>query len=230
MKKYFTLIELLVVIAIIAILAAMLLPALNQARERSRMSKCTANVKNVATLLQMYADDNEGRLPVSYVNPDDADFSWSVMMVKAGYFNNITDPVLFCPKNQRVITTSNARYYCYGLVTDVTNANLERLYRSTKNRSNTSGLILLGDASVRTAGSPDFWQGLYNQTYTTYNGAPFLVHLNSAPYAFLDGHVTSLRPSDFPSTTDHKYFWVGHNTTTARFRGYKLSDGTLVTY
>lgn len=56
-RHSFTLIELLIVIAIIAILAAMLLPALNQARERARESQCANNKKQTILAQIQYAGD-----------------------------------------------------------------------------------------------------------------------------------------------------------------------------
>ena len=65
MKRKFTLIELLVVIAIIAILAAMLLPALQQARERAHGSKCVSNLKQMLTVGNLYLGDNANFWPVA---------------------------------------------------------------------------------------------------------------------------------------------------------------------
>ena len=57
--RIFTLIELLIVVAVIAILAAMLLPALNSAREKARGISCLNNHNTIGKAVQMYVSDNQ---------------------------------------------------------------------------------------------------------------------------------------------------------------------------
>ncbi len=83
--NYFTLIELLVVIAIIAILASMLLPALGKARAKARSVTCISNLKQVMIVTTLYANDNEGYIPIYQYYTDEYKAKWSKILVDCGY-------------------------------------------------------------------------------------------------------------------------------------------------
>jgi prepilin-type N-terminal cleavage/methylation domain-containing protein len=93
--KAFTLIELLVVIAIIAILAALLLPALIQARERGRRVACASNLHQYGAACQMYANDNGNKVPLM----DRGFWPWDVSVTAADALtqNGIQRHIMFCP-------------------------------------------------------------------------------------------------------------------------------------
>jgi prepilin-type N-terminal cleavage/methylation domain-containing protein len=62
-KNAFTLMELLVVIAIIAILAALLFPAISNAKAKAKRTACVNNLKQITVGIQLYAGDNNDSLP-----------------------------------------------------------------------------------------------------------------------------------------------------------------------
>jgi prepilin-type N-terminal cleavage/methylation domain-containing protein/prepilin-type processing-associated H-X9-DG protein len=112
-RRAFTLVELLVVVGIIAILIAILLPAMNKARESARAVACASNLRQIGLGFLMYANENRQRLPfhADWGPPHDEDWiHWQPgpgrdpndltrTSAIAKYMGNFTADVFRCPSD-----------------------------------------------------------------------------------------------------------------------------------
>jgi prepilin-type N-terminal cleavage/methylation domain-containing protein/prepilin-type processing-associated H-X9-DG protein len=220
-KTSFTLIELLVVIAIIAILAAMLLPALNKARDRAKKIKCVGNQKQIGLALGMYNNDYEGYTPPndgfkSTIVPAVAMY-WCGLLGELGYIgpkksgwrqtlagsHYVKDRVFRCPS----MKIERNQWTDYGI-----NINFSPRVGTTpkvlKQAKNTSAIIIAADASKGDEEAGSVAVTAISKAYVggwTISGYDYRMswprHNNSLNVIFGDLHVASRKFNERTSLT-----------------------------
>lgn len=201
--NWFTLIELLVTISIIMILSAVLLPALNVAKEKARSIECMDKLKQNGTCVLMYSSDYQGFIPISPGAPG----YWHMAIVKNGYTSlsyetwaATLSPIgqFKCPSETDPYTVGGGvwarTHYGQDYLMSVLNLPPEGL--NIIKYPKPSQKVFVGDSGGSLA------NGFYISPYPDYY--PKKRHNNNWNQLYLDGHVGSRK--DIPPASSS--FWL----------------------
>ncbi|MFA6567059.1 MAG: prepilin-type N-terminal cleavage/methylation domain-containing protein [Victivallales bacterium] len=203
-RKYFTLIELLVVIAIIAILAAMLLPALKNAKDKAWELDCLGNLKSLSQGTFMYCDDFNGYFPDSkpFYNTSTS-AAWYQCLAGALNGSTIIGPV-YIPHKGFGVKSGNP-YFCQSNKADYSSGGSQ----AWTNYAININLVGLKIPSVKPDkallidsynGLTGTWYSNYGSRYSSPWTSTWPVHgKNSVNLSFVDGSARGV--SVFPHHT-----------------------------
>ena len=224
-RKVFSLIELLIVIVIIAILAAMLLPALNKARESARGTVCIGNLRQIHTAAVSYASDNKDWDPVYTGKRESCTWEYALSSY-LGFWKgdvNKTDEhikmqktIYICPSHKPTASDSSAPGYygrCYGI----------NFYFSTNPSYNSDGigqkaskikypsrLIYFAEHDQRFINSTYKYKYYGNDTWKQLISPAW--HNGWHQYIHYDGHTAKSRWGTLPGTMEipqiSRYYWM----------------------
>lgn len=192
-SRSFTLLELLMVIAIIIILAAMLLPALRNARETAQMINCLSHEKQVGLGLMMYANDSTSWIPLATgVGTSHLHGPWGSVLIDGNYSDW---DMMHCPATKlrpwKSLVQWASSTYTYGMRYYTSGSSKAAYYNISTRRDSEGMLISRNQSDYPVLADSAKLIGVYEwQTYWLETGNRVHIrHRKGANLLFADGHA-----------------------------------------